>query len=79
MLLPHDLVLAKIKRHLSIALGPLLARLGELVGRLHQRAPVLARVLLRLQLLNYVLHVLARVLQVSELLLKTNVERLKRD
>ena len=80
--LPHHLVLAKIRRHLSISLSSLLrlALLGcVLVSRLHERAPILPRELVRLQLLNYVLHVLTRVLQLRELLLKTDVERLKRD
>lgn len=79
LVLPHHLVLTKIGRHLSIALSSLRLLRSVLVGRLLQWAPILARELLRLQLLNYLLHVLTSILKLVKFLLEPHVERLKGD
>ena len=82
-MLAHQLLLllAHVRRQLIILLT-LLLRVVVARRRLLQRVygcSILPTDLLRLHLLNYLLHVLTRVLQLGKLFLEANVERLEGD
>lgn len=83
-MLAHQLLLllAHVRRQLIILLTLLLLRVVVARRRLLQRVygcSILPTDLLRLHLLNYLLHVLTRVLQLGKLFLEANVERLEGD
>jgi len=87
LVLAHNLLLLLLRTHIRrnvVALSLLLLLLGVVGGgrgglllHLVDSAAILPADLLRLHLLNYLLHVLTCVLELRKLLLKAHVERLE--